>query len=109
LTIAQRRLPVALASELGLPIEAQFGFAWLLPRIDRQEVTQFLWLTHFLENELGSLNALGGVIALECGQVDKAEKYLDRAQARPHPGTGLEPDFAGRVLAETYRRRIRAH
>jgi hypothetical protein len=106
LQIVQHRLPMTLASELGLYASPQPPLSRILRENEQEESVQFLLLARFLESEWADLNVLGGMLALERGRPQEAENYLTEAlqQRRLRPGVGVA--FASRAFAETYLQRL---
>ena len=106
LQIVRHRLPLSLASEMGLYASPQPPLCRILRRNEREESVQFLLLTSFLESEWADLNVLGGMLALERGLPQAAENYLTEALYQPRLGDGVGGAFASRAFAETYLHRI---
>jgi ATP/maltotriose-dependent transcriptional regulator MalT len=106
LQLVEHRLPVVVASELGLSASPFAPLPWLQPRIERSEAVSLVMQARSLEHEVSDLNVLGALLALEQGVPRQAENYLRRALQERPPAPDAPGVFASRALAETYLRWI---
>ena len=106
LLLVQHRLPVVLASEVGLSASPIAPLPWLVPRIERGNAVPLLIAARFLEHERSDLNVLAALLALEQGVPGQAKNFLRQALQERPASTDAPGVFASRAFAEIYLRRI---
>jgi hypothetical protein len=106
LQLVQHRLPVVVASELGLSASPFAPLPWLQPRFERDKAVSFVMQARALEHQVSDLSVLGAMLALEQGVPRHAVKYLRQALQERPAGPDTPGVFASRAFAETYLRRI---
>jgi hypothetical protein len=106
LQLVHHRLPVVLASEMGLSASPFAPLPWLSPRIERGDTVPLLIAARYLEHEASDLKVLGALLALEQGVPQQAKNYLRQALQERPASSDAPGVFASRALAEVYLRRI---
>jgi len=102
----RRSLSLALAAESGLSSQPSLLFLRLLARKDREAAMRLLVPALPFHGEEADLTALEGILSLERGLPQQAERLLKSALQLCQPRAEGRSPFALRTLAESYLRRI---
>jgi tetratricopeptide (TPR) repeat protein len=102
----RRSLVLALTSELGFFSDGQLLLLRPAARDARLvAMFSFVRVLAFLGDQ-ADLSVLGGLLALERGRPDLAERSFEKARAINQADGGLHEGYATKTLAEAYERRI---